>query len=103
MRSLAGKLRSITFLAVNDEVSFLVACCYGVDYTIAVRIFGQNCGDEGVGARVLGNERSISAKRNSSLTSARERERTHGSHKSMIETHTDRRYKSFTQSKASAG
>lgn len=65
------KLRRITFLAVNDEVSFPVACCNGVDYTIAIWVFGQNCGDEGVGARVLRNKRSVSAKKNSSLTSAR--------------------------------
>ena len=56
------KLRSITFLAVNDEVSLLIACCYGVDYTIAIWVFGQDRGDEGVGARVLGNKGSIPAR-----------------------------------------
>lgn len=58
------KLRNITFLAVNDKVSFLVARCYGVDYTITIWVFGQNCGDEGVGAGILRNKRSISVQRN---------------------------------------
>lgn len=96
---LVGKLRNITFLAVNDKIFFLIACCYGVEYSIAVWIFGQNCCNQGVGACILRNECSISAKRNSSL----EKVGTHTWWKSIIGTHKqrDKRYESFTQSKAS--
>lgn len=72
---------SVTFLVINDEVAFLVACCYGICYTIPIRVLGQNGGDECVGAGVFGNKRSISAQRSSSLTSA-ESENTH------METHS---------------
>lgn len=71
MWGLVRKLRYITFLAVNYEVPFLIACCYGVDYAVPIWVFGQNCGDEGVGACVLWNKCSISAKRISSITSVR--------------------------------
>lgn len=91
MWSHAGKSWSITFLAVDDEVSFLVPRCYGVDYTIAIWVFGQNRGDESVGPRILGNECSIAAKRKFNKC---KRVRKH-TRKSMIETHTDSRYKSF--------
>lgn len=56
-----GKL-NITFLAVDDEVAFLVACRDGIRYAVAVRIFGQNGGDQGVGAGVLGDKRAVPAR-----------------------------------------
>lgn len=64
LQGLVGKLRYITFLAVNDEVSFLIARRYGVDYTVTIWVLGQNSGDEGVGSCILGNKGSISAKLN---------------------------------------
>lgn len=56
------KLRNITFLAVNDKVALFVACGYGVGYTVAIWVFGQDCGNKSVGTGVLGNKCSISAK-----------------------------------------
>lgn len=56
-----GKL-NITFLAVDDEVAFLVACRDGIRYAVAVRVFGQNGGDQGVGAGVLGDKRAVPAR-----------------------------------------
>lgn len=53
--------RLITFLAVNDEVSLLIAGRYGVDYAITIWVFCQHCSNKGVGPRILRNKRSISA------------------------------------------
>lgn len=58
---MAGKL-NITFLAVDDEVAFLVACRDGIRYAVAVWVFGQNGGDQGVGAGVLGDKRAVPAR-----------------------------------------
>lgn len=52
-----------TFLAINDEVSVFVPCCDGIDYPVSVWVFGQDCGNEGVGASVLGDECSVSAEK----------------------------------------
>lgn len=52
-----------TFLAVNDEVSLFVPCCDGIDDTVSVWVLGQDGGNEGVGASVLGDECPISAEK----------------------------------------
>lgn len=58
-----SQTQTLAFLAVDDEVPLLVPCCDGIDDTISVWVLGQDGGDEGVGASVLGDKRPVSAEK----------------------------------------
>lgn len=53
----------VTFLAINDEVPLFVPCRDRIDYTISIRVFGQDSCDQGVGACVLRDECPVSAEK----------------------------------------
>lgn len=57
------QIQEVTFLAINDEVSLFIPCGDGIDYTVSIWVFGQNRGNEGVGAGVLGDKCPVSAKK----------------------------------------